>query len=142
MKIIRFWTLALLVGLSLVRTTVAKDKGDKPINPDLLVGKWEASSNEQRGLTVEFTKKGAIKGHFQRGKRRFLVTGKYKVVKKQVNTNKGPRNITVIEATLTDRDNRDKTTTEQIGIQSLSRDQLVLGGLQRPGKPETYRRVE
>jgi uncharacterized protein (TIGR03066 family) len=137
MKITSFCILGLWVGFFLAAVTMAKDEKKEGLNTDLLIGKWEATDKEQKGLTLEFTKKGTIKGRFQRGDYRLDVTGKYKLVTREAEG----KTHTFMELTLTDPKNKNKITMEMVKIDSLSRNELVLRGLFRR-IPEKYRRVK
>jgi uncharacterized protein (TIGR03066 family) len=137
MKISSFGILGLWAGIFLAGATMAKDEKKEGVNTDLLIGKWEATNKEQKGLTLEFTKQGVIKGRFQRGDYRLDITGKYKLVTREAMG----KTHTFMELTLTDAKNKDKVTMERVQINSLSKNELVLSGFIRR-IPEKYRRVK
>ena len=113
---------------------LAREGKDKPVNPQFLVGKWEATSKEQHGLTLEFTKEGRVDGQFYRGKVRFQVNGKYELIKeirKEIPYH-------YLKVRISDPDDRARVNTEKMLIQELTKEKMVLLGQ----REETYKRVK
>jgi uncharacterized protein (TIGR03066 family) len=133
MKIICSAFLALVLH-HLSSALLAREGKDKPVNPRFLVGKWEATSKEQHGLTLEFTKDGRVGGQFDRGKVRFHVNGKYeltKEIRKEIP-------YYYLKVRISDPDDRARVNTEKMLIRELTKDKLVL--LRQ--REETYKRVK
>jgi uncharacterized protein (TIGR03066 family) len=136
MKVISSVLLALVLH-HLSGALLAREGKDKPVNPQFLVGKWEATSKEQRGLTMEFMKDGKVRGRLQRGDLRFDVEGKYEVTQEE----REGKTFHYLKVRVIAPNDKNKVNTERMLIRELTKDELVLRML--PGqREETYKRVK
>jgi uncharacterized protein (TIGR03066 family) len=137
MKIICSALLALVLNPAFSGALLAREGKEKSVNPRFLVGKWEATSKEQHGLTLEFMKDGRVGGQFYRGKVRFHVNGKFELTKET----RKEIPFYYLKVRISDPDDRARVNTERMLIQELTKDKLVLRML--PGqREETYKRIK
>ena len=99
---------------------------------DLIVGKWQPTTEKGKDYVFEFTRDGALKVSDKSGNKELTFTGKYKFLK---------RDQIQIVLDITDPDTLQTTTkTQRVTIVRISRDDLTTSDEMR--REESFKRLK